>query len=71
MEPLGALIYEHISDLRREAEAAQLASAAIAARNYESRLRAPSGALRWVSSGLLFVAMRLDPSLHRPTYGRE
>ena len=72
MEPLAAsIIFEHISDLQREAAAARRGTAAIAARRHESRMRAPSVAVRWLSNGLMFVATRLDPNLRRPTYGRE
>ena len=72
MEPLGALhIDEHIAELQREAAAARLASAAIAARRHRAGPRASGVAARLVSTTLMFLAMRVDPSLRRPSYGRE
>ena len=72
MEPLAAQhIHEHLSDIQREAAAARLATAAAAARRHRARRRAPRVAIRWVSNGLMFLATRLDPSLGRPSYGRE
>jgi hypothetical protein len=72
MEPLAAQhIEEHIADIQREVAAARLARAASAAAQPRSRRRVPRVAVRWVSVGLMFVATRLDPTLRRPSYGRE
>jgi len=62
---------EHIAELQREAAASRLASAASDAGRRRSAHRSPRVAVRWVSNGLMFVATRLDPSLRRPSYGRE
>lgn len=72
MEPLATEhIYEHLSDIHREAAAARLASAVKAAGRRRSPRRAPRVAIRWMSAGLMFMATRLDPTLRRPSYGRE
>ena len=72
MEPLAEqLIRQHIEDLQREGAAGRLAKAASGAARREPRHRAPRVAVRMVSSGLMFVATRLDPNLGRPSYGRE
>jgi hypothetical protein len=71
MEPLGEqFVIEHIADMQREAAAGRLANAVEAAqRGAPSRTRRT--AVRWVSNGLMFVATWLDPSIQRPSYGRE
>ena len=72
MEPLAARhIIEHISDLQREASAARAAAAATAAGRRRSHTGTPKVAIRWASTGLMFIATRLDPNLGRPSYGRE
>ena len=72
MEPLAEqLIKEHIAELQREAAASRLAKAATDASEHGTARRTPRVAARWVSSGLMFVATRLDPNIRRPSYGRE
>jgi hypothetical protein len=72
MEPLAEqLIGQHIVELQREAAANRLVKAASAAARREATQRPPRVALRLASSGLMFVATRLDPNLRRPSYGRE
>ena len=72
MEPVGAQhIHEYLSDIEREAAARRLAAAAAAARRRRTSRRTPRVAIRWVSNGLMFMATRLDPTLRRPSYGRE
>jgi hypothetical protein len=72
MEPLGEnLVKEHIAELQREAAASRLVKAASETGRGAAASRSPRVAARWVSSGLMFVATRLDPTIRRPSYGRE
>ena len=54
---------EHIAELQREAAASRLASAASEAGRRRSAHRIAEGGRPMVSSGLMFVATRLDPNL--------
>jgi hypothetical protein len=73
MQPLAAfLIKEHIDDLLREAEADRLAGAATRSRRVQVAWRRLTGAAaRRLSAALEALALRLDPAVHRPSYGRE
>ena len=73
------LIGEHISDLRREADATRLARAA-ADRNQSMApertrsgwRRTMGGGARHLSRRLALIAAQLDPTVpSRPSYGRE
>lgn len=76
MQTLGAhVVSDHIRDLHREAESARLASlarkAGASVRGPATWRRVSGGAARRLSEQLESVALRLDPSVCRPSYGRE
>jgi triphosphoribosyl-dephospho-CoA synthetase len=76
MQTLGAhVISDHIRELRRDADSARLArlarTAAASRRGPATWRRVGGAAARQLSAGLESVALRLDPSVCRPSYGRE
>jgi hypothetical protein len=73
MQPLAEhVVAERIRDLLREAEAARRAQAvAVSGRSRAAWRRWSGGAARRLSQALEAVAAELDPSVARPSYGRE
>lgn len=73
MQTLAEIVAsEHIRDLQREAEVARLVRAARPSRRGPAAWRRLSGAAaRQLSETLESLAIRLDPTVCRPSYGRE
>jgi histone H3/H4 len=66
------VVSDHIRELHREAESARLVRALGASSRGPSGWRRVSGAAaRQLSESLESIALRLDPTVCRPSYGRE
>jgi len=66
------VVSDHIRELHREAEAARLARALGSSRRGPAGWRRVGGAAaRQLSDSLESIARRLDPTVCRPSYGRE
>ena len=72
MQTLAAfLIAEHIKDIQREADAVRLARSDASERTRPAWRRNAGTAARRLSSALDDLAHELDPTVCRPSYGRE
>ena len=73
MQTLPELVVtDHIRDLQREAETARLAQAGAASRRTRAAWRRVCGPPpRRLSVTLESIALQLDPTIRRPSYGRE
>jgi hypothetical protein len=69
----GFLVSQRLDDLHREAQEERLAVASRRARPLGAApwRRHAGAAARWLSRSADTVALALDPSLCRPSYGRE
>jgi hypothetical protein len=74
MQPLGEyLVNDRLRERFREAETERLAAASrrTPSPQMPAWRRGGAGAARWLSRTAGSVAVTLDPSLCRPSYGRE
>lgn len=69
----GFLVSQRLAELHREAAGERLARASRTARRQQAAAwrRHAGAAARWLSRSADSVALTLDPTLCRPSYGRE